>query len=181
MNRYRWWIGALLAFACRADERQPARPGDTNALDTMTAVQRSWEHMGVVFDPATLKRGARVGTLVADSIGTTLVERESTYVGSVRFLGEIELSGRTIKHFDADSRAICFEADSASAMRLPRWKGDTRRPWFCFDDIAGAEELLGPPGLERPARVTIADFTIHRSLSDAVNSARLVRADSVIR
>ena len=180
-RRHAVWAGALLLAACRAEQRPPERPGDTNVLDTAPPVQRTWETLGVVFDPATIKPGARVGALVVDSATTTFIERDSTWIGSVRFLGEVELTGRTIKHFDADSRAVCFEADSASAMRLPRWQRDSRRPWFCFDDTARAEELLGPPGLERMVRVRIGDFTIHKNMSDAVNSARLIRADSVSR
>lgn len=180
MNQ-RFVLVALLLVACRAEEQPPARPGDTNALDTATVAQRTWENLGVVFDPGSLKRGTKIGELLVDSVGTTFIERDSTWIGSVRFLGELELTGRTMKHFDADSRAVCFEADSASAMRLPRWQRDSRRPWFCFDDTARAEELLGLPGLERMVRVRVADFTIHRNMSDAVNSARLISADSASR
>ena len=102
---------------------------------------------------------------------------DSTYVGIARFRGEIELSGRTFRHPDADLGGVapCFEADSASAAKLPRWAGDERRPWFCFVNRADATRALGPPGNEREATIVIDGFTIHRGLSDQVNEARLVR------
>jgi hypothetical protein len=101
---------------------------------------------------------------------------DSSFVGDISFRGEIELTGHTMRHFEADAtNAACFEADSASAARLPRWAGDRRRAWFCFSNAPAATRALGPSQEERPARVVIADFTIHRGLSDQVNSARFVR------
>jgi hypothetical protein len=80
-----------------------------------------------------------------------------------------------VRQFDSHSHAVCFEADSASAASLPRWEGDERRPWFCFENGAAAAKLLGAPEEERDAPIVIDRFTIHRGLSDQVNSARLVR------
>ena len=101
---------------------------------------------------------------------------DSTYVGMARFRGQIELSGRTIPHFDSDLRheTVCFEADSASAARLTRWLHDERRSWFCASNPQDATRALGPPGTEVDARIIIEDFVIHRGLTDEVNSARFV-------
>jgi hypothetical protein len=100
---------------------------------------------------------------------------DSTFVGTARFRGEIELSGQTLRHPESDVQAICFEADPPSAARLPRWQGDERRPWFCFTNDAEVRRALGPPSDGVRAIVVIDRFTIHRGLSDEVNSARLVR------
>jgi hypothetical protein len=98
-------------------------------------------------------------------------------VGVARFRGQIELSGWTLRNPDPDlyDVAICFEADSASESRLPRWSGDERRPWFCFGNRADAARAVGPPSEGVPATIVVERFTIHRGLSDQVNSARFVR------
>jgi hypothetical protein len=101
---------------------------------------------------------------------------DSTLVGTAAFRGRIELSGATVRHPEADAtKDVCFEADSASAARLPRWAGDRRRPWFCFSNASAAARELGPPRTERPAHVVISHFVIHRGLTDEVNAAQFVR------
>lgn len=131
---------------------------------------------GLRFDPAIVRRGDSVGVLVVDSVYARRTVVDSTYVGMVRFRGQIELSGRTIPHFDSDLRheSVCFEADSASAARLPRWLHDERRSWFCVSNPREAMRALGPLSTDVDARIIIADFVIHRGLSDEVNSARFV-------
>lgn len=137
------------------------------------------ERPGVRFDPATARPGDSVGVLVVDTIvaGPTVVD--STLVGMARFRGRIELGGRMVPHPDDDLRgeSVCFEADEESAARLPRWLHDERRAWFCFSNPADAVAALGraagaagDPGVT----VVIDQFTIHRGLSDEVNSARFV-------
>jgi hypothetical protein len=121
--------------------------------------------------------------MVLDSIDAERTVVDSTLVGSARFSGRVELSGRTLPHFDEDlrSQSVCFEADSVSAARLPRWAHDERRPWFCFENRADAERLLGAPGTSVDAILVIDRLTIQRNLTDAVNSARLatvVRVDN---
>ena len=132
--------------------------------------------IGVIFDPSRVRTGDTIAGVVVERVSVTRAVVDSSYVGDITFRGEIELSGRTFPHFDADaSDAACFEADSTSAARLPRWQGDRRRAWFCFSNATEANRALGPSRGERPARIMIADFTIHRGLSDQVNSARFVR------
>ena len=147
--------------------------GETQQGDTARSEQL---RPGIRFDPATLRSGARVGELTVDSVVARVTPIDSSYVGTARFRGEIELSGQTLRHPESDVQAICFEADSLSAARLPRWQGDERRPWFCFTNDADARRALGAPSEGVPATVVIDRFTIHRGLSDEVNSARLVRA-----
>lgn len=130
------------------------------------------------FDPA----GARVGDTVVGLVIEDL-RRERTpsgeWVGSARFVGSVTLAGRTFRHPDgADYPFPCFEADSATSGRLPRWKGDERRSWFCFENPEEASAKLGGPAPDRPGTIRIDRFTIHRNLTDATNSARLTEVGS---
>lgn len=130
------------------------------------------------FDPANLRRGAEVGALRVDSTDVVWSEELGEWVGSVRFTGEVRLRGTAVPNFaDPEQRGTCFEADSASGRRLPRWPGDARRPWFCFEDGRAAAELLGGPDSTRRRTIVIDRFTTVRAYTDAVNSARLVSAD----
>ena len=149
-------------------------PAGVAAIDVLPAVA---PRPGIRFNPATLTKGTSVGALVLDSIIVRQTVVDSTHVGMAHFRGEIRLSGWTMRHPDPDaSRVItCFEADSSSAARLPRWKGDERRPWFCFSNRAEAAQALGPPSEGIPATIVVDQFTIHRGLSDEVNSARFIR------
>jgi hypothetical protein len=157
-----------LVLAPLACERGP----DDRAADT-PSVRRSEPHADNSFDPATIKAGDTIVGLVVQNI-----ERQRTplgdWVGSARFTGTLTLSGHTFSHPDgADYPYPCFEADSASAQRLPRWVGDQRRSWLCFANAQAARARLGTsPG--RLATIRVDSFTVHRNLSDAVNSARLI-------
>jgi hypothetical protein len=130
---------------------------------------------GIRFDPAAVAAGAKIGAMTLDSIAVRTAF-DSTRVGTAWFSGAVELSGAKLRHFEADSDALCFEADSASAARLPRWEGDERRSWFCFINRRAAQAALGPPGDSARATVVIDRLTIHRGMSDEVNGARFVRA-----
>jgi hypothetical protein len=130
---------------------------------------------GIGFDPTAIAAGTRLGAMSLDSIAVRTAF-DSTRVGTAWFSGEVELTGAKLRHFDSDADAMCFEADSASASRLPRWRGDERRSWFCFSNRGAARAALGPPGDSARATIVIDRLTIHRGLSDEVNGARFVRA-----
>lgn len=169
--------GALLCVvllgACV--ESRPSAAGGPGTDDSRTVQGEGGPaRPGIRFDPAALDPGDSVGGLVLDSATVRRTIVDSTYVGSAWFRGEIELIGSIMAHPDEDMResTVCFEADPASAARLPRWQGDERRPWFCFTNPADAANLTG--GIDEAATIVIDEFTIHRGLSDEVNSARLV-------
>ena len=126
----------------------------------------------------------RVGDLVVDTVdarqamidsaGPTGMIPTLVWVGTARFHGPLTLRGQLMKHSDPEVRWPCFEADSASAARLPRWAGDIRRQWFCFPD-AEAERLVGKRREGHPLEIVIDGLAIRRSFSDDVNTAHLVR------
>ena len=167
---------ALLLAGCRDAPRTEAPRVDTTARDSVTQAGGEFRP-GIRFHPATLRPGASVGELVADSLIVNGPGIDSSYYGVAWFRGQIELSGWTLRHPDADQHhvALCFEADSASAARLPRWLGDERRPWFCFGNRAVAARALGPPSEGIPATIVIERFAIWRGGSDEVNNASFVR------
>ena len=173
--------GKLREFSRTATIRFRQAPCDSMPKEAGTAaidvVPHGTPRPGIRFDPSRVKSGTSVGTLVVDSIVARQAVADSTYVGTARFRGSIELSGWTMRHPDPDAYRVvtCFEADSSSAARLPRWEGDERRAWFCFSNRVEAAQALGPPSEGIPATVVIDQFSIHRGLSDEVNSARLIR------
>jgi len=162
-----WCLGLLVGPGCGDPSPDATPPADAASTEAARP--------GIRFDPGTLRPGARIGTLVVDSVEARRSVVDSTYVGLARFRGALELSGRTLRHPDPDSRATCFEADAASAARMPRWSGDERRAWFCFENGTEAAQALGPPSEGVEATLVVDRFTIHRGLTDEVNSARFVR------
>ena len=170
-------LALLLAaiVACGGGRESSPDGIDSAAPAAETADARDIEYGAPALDPAVARAGDSVGTLVLDSIAPRRAY-DSTWVGTSRFRGEIELAGRTMLHPDfPDVRSICFEADSSSARRLPRWTGDARRAWFCLSNEEAAARSLAAAGEVREATIVIDEFTIHRGMSDEVNEARLVR------
>lgn len=157
------------------DTQQSAAPGAVQGDPDPAGAIRA--RMGVVFDPRRVKAGDTIAGLALEKIDASPTVADSTLVGSAAFRGEIELTGATMRHPEAAAiNEVCFEADSTSARRLPRWSGDRRRPWFCFSNPDEARRVLGPSRDERRARIVIANFVINRGLSDQINSARFVRS-----
>ncbi len=161
----------LLLAACGLDAE--AKGESESAPD-----RRSGPQPPLILDPASLKRGAAVGELRVDSMDVVWSEELGEWVGSVRFSGELRLTGAAGPHLAApEEKVTCFEADSASGRRLPRWPGDERRPWFCFENADSARRMLGAPDSARAATIVVDRFTTVRAHTDAVNSARLLAAE----
>jgi hypothetical protein len=168
--------GGLLA--CHAPDRRAAGESAAAALPDPDPAGAARARIGVVFEPLAVRPGDTVAGLVVTRTEVQRAAADATPVGTVAFGGELAVAGRLIAHADPDAaaRAACFEADSGSAARLPRWAGDRRRAWFCFTNPARARAALGVPVENAPpVRIRIADLTIQRGLSDEVNSARFVR------
>ena len=163
--------------ACRAADRGAI--GESAAAPDPDPAGAARARVGVIFDPLAVRPGDTVAGLVVTRAEVQRAAADSTAVGTVAFEGELSIAGRLIPHFDPDAaaRAVCFEADSGSAARLPRWAGDRRRAWFCFTNPARARATLGETtDSAEVLRIRVADFTIHRGLSDQINSARFVSA-----
>jgi hypothetical protein len=175
-------LATVIFAGCGETRRTQSRTGDSIAIEKPhptppPQVLTGNRVAGIRFDPTGITAGTRLGSMSLDSIAVRTAF-DSTRVGTAWFSGAVELSGAKLRHFDSDSDALCFEADSASAARLPRWEGDERRSWFCFSNRTAAQAALGPPGDSARATVVIDRLTIHRGLSDEVNSARFVRAST---
>jgi hypothetical protein len=155
-------VAFLLLFGCAPDrvERadRPAVPDSTTAN---------------AFDPDTLSVGDRVLGLVVEDLRLQTAF-DSTRVGSVTFAGEAQISGTLVRHPDSDLSAVCMDLDPASARRLPRWMGDTRRPWLCFSNDSLARTVLGARPIGSGVAVIIRRYQTVRSFSDAVDNAELV-------
>ena len=172
----------MVAAACQRDASPSRADSLREATQHAPATSRGNDSSpaqparpGIRFNAVSARPGLTVGTLVLDTIEAQLAAVDSVWVGMARFRGELTLTGQTMRHFEPDARAVCFEADSASAARMPRWDGDNRRAWFCFENVEHASQVLAAPGVERKATLVVDRFVIHRGLSDQVNSARLVR------
>jgi hypothetical protein len=170
--------GAAWTAGCSApDDPVPASDSPPDYVGSAPAPAAE-EHRrpGIRFDPDTLRAGDRVGELVLDSARARdpAMGRDAA---SAFFRGEIALSGATMRHPDADAGevTVCFEPDEPSAARMPRWDGDERRIWFCFDNQDDAARSLAEPGEAMTATIVIDRYTIHFGMSDEVNAARLAR------
>ena len=163
------------------DERASAgAPGSnvtaTRAQDSVAA--RAAQMPGIRFDPATIKEGDVVGALRVGRVDITDAGGDIGRVGTVRFLGELTISGERRPHHDfPEVTTVCMDVDSASTAQLPRWSNDSRTvSWLCFENQEDAIRLLGPTTSNRePVTVAIDVYQTPRQFSDVYNTARLVR------
>lgn len=160
----------LLLAACGApaDDAAPAQPP---AATDSAAPSAPGENL---FDPATVQVGDSVAGLRIDSLDVRQAA-DGQWVGRVRFAGQVRVRGTWEPHPDAEFRALCFFAAGEYAPRLPRFRSDVRRPWFCFEDQERARRLLKVPPERGRAEILIDGFTYHYAPTDVYNQARLVR------
>ena len=176
-------VGAALLVAilgCSPDRTGEVSRDSPAVAPVDPSIRYPSQRAGARFDPSTIVPGTTVGALVLDSIRKEWAEVDSSYVGSAWFRGELTLTGVTIFNPDADlrDRLPCFEADSASAAAIPRWQHDARRSWFCLLPADSSSTLL-PPSEGVRATVVVDRFAVHRNLSDAFNTARLLRVAAI--
>lgn len=131
------------------------------------------------FDPAELRVGQQVlGLTVASVDVRPAPDLDFGYIGEVAFKGEVTVSGRYRAHPDYPQPGadyLCFFVDAESVVRLPRFRGDERYPWFCFTNREVALEELGPMEAEGAATVVIDDYRTVRRPTDAFDTATLLR------
>lgn len=165
----------LVAAGCIREPEMKSSPPATGMAGAAAGAQ-------LTFDPSAIGSGQQVGTLAVDTADVAWSEAMSTWTGTVRFRGEIPLRGRRISHFDfPEVASTCFEVDSASALTLPRWPDDERRPWFCFENDSTARRILGAVDSTKVVDIVVDRFTTVRAFTDAVNTARILEADACYR
>ena len=172
-----YFVLVLALLACSSGEKadQPASARADTPAPAAPAPRAANE-----FDPAALRVG---DTLMGLRVERADVRRaaaiDSSYVGDVRFAGEVTVSGRPRAHHDfPEVRTLCFDVDSTSAARLPRWPGDRRRVWFCFDNQEAAVRALGPARADTavaPVTIAIDRYQTVRHFTDAYDTATLLR------
>lgn len=100
---------------------------------------------------------------------------EDGSIGEIRYAGEESVRGTFQMHPDAEFPALCFFVDELDRGKLPRFRNDVRRPWFCFtneDDVRRVAKA------GQTARIRIADYHYRYSHTDTYNSARFVRIEA---
>ena len=113
------------------------------------------ETPSLTIDPERHAPGSNIGHLkiVAMDASASKVE-PGGWVGNVQFAGEVTLAGMYGGHpAYPDFDALCFFPDQASARSLPRLRNDTRRSWFCFEELD--RDLLAPPRATGAAIVVV--------------------------
>lgn len=134
------------------------------------------------FDPTGIQVGDRVLglTVTRQDLSHAPAMGDSVYVGSVEFSGELTVSGSYRSHPDyPEVQALCFDVDGASAVRVPRMRGDERRVWFCFTNQQEAVRALGSAHSEGRATIVIDEYRTVRQFTDVFDTARLVRVVEV--
>lgn len=173
----------LVLAACESaedDDGSAARADSTRdtlaaAGDSSPSPQRVPDPAtATVFDPARVRVGDTIAGLRVDSADVRRAIH-GDWIGSVRFAGEVRLSGAYQPHPSEEVDALCFFVAEEHRARLPRFPADARRPWFCFANQEEARTLLRPPPDSGRAEIVVDRFIYHFAHTDVVNEARLLR------
>lgn len=166
---------AILALAACGGSGGAASDERAGADEAAAAVQAApAAPRSHVFDPARVRVGDSIAGMRVDSVAVQQTP-DGDWVGTVRFTGEARVGGTYEPHPDTDVDALCFFASAEHTSRLPRFTGDERKPWFCFENQDRARALLHVPPDRGRAEILIESFAYHVNNSDAVNEARLRR------
>jgi hypothetical protein len=129
-----------------------------------------------VFRPDSVEAGDTIAGLVVESADIARSFPDGEWIGTVRFAGQVTVSGITRPHPDGDeSPALCFELDRESTVRLPRFAGDERIGWFCFENPDDARRQLAALPTRVRASIVIDRYSYVWAHSDVVNGGRLAR------
>lgn len=158
--------------------QEPAKPAagqSTEVSPTPAAVE---ENESNLFDARKVKEGDMAAGLTITKIEVNNADNED-YDANVDFEGEVTVSG-TFKHNLNDEffdHEITFKVDDESADLLPKLAHDQRYVWFMFMNHDEAEKLLGAPGTEGKATVTIKNYGIKYAHTEIWNTAELVSVE----
>lgn len=156
-------LGLMLAAGCTPDEASVS-DANPNAAPSQ-------------FDGMKIKVGDQVATMTVEQVDLQVAETMPEYgpIGTVRFSGEVEISGAY--HFINDDQLgeqVFFEVDADSQAKLPKLQNDERDLLFLFENDEEAKKQFGPePGKGR-AVVKIDRYWIHYQPKEAYNTALLL-------
>jgi hypothetical protein len=154
-------IGAIVGMAACSAEASPDQGAPTGEPGR-----------SLRFDPATIRSGDRLGDLEVISADIGVAQGTGTYVGTVRFAGDLHLRGAPIVLDTEGAALLCFNVDEEYGFRLPRMRHDERRPWFCFDNEEEAAQRLQPL-VGRQVEVVVSDYRTTYQFTDAHDTAHL--------
>jgi hypothetical protein len=176
------FIVILLAGCSQKPEQpaqEPAKPAVGQNIEVATPTPTAAEEKeSNLFDARKVKVGDQVAGLSITKIEVNNAN-DADYDANVDFEGEVTISG-TFKHNLNDEffdHEITFKVDDESADLLPKLAHDQRYVWFMFMNHDEAEKLLGAPGTEGKATVTIRNYGIKYAHTEIWNTAELVKAD----
>ncbi|MCD8490125.1 MAG: hypothetical protein LRZ84_26185 [Desertifilum sp.] len=130
-----------------------------------------------VFNPSQVEVGDRILGLELAAVDVSPYQER--YTGTAKFKGEVTVSGQFVandSHFEGDTGVPCFYVDETSATQLPRFVGDERMSWFCFDNPEVAKTAFGGNNpVQENAKIVIDNYQIVYAPSDVVNQATFKR------
>lgn len=129
------------------------------------------------FDPRQLQPGDEFMGLKVVSVQTNSLPNYGV-IGRVKFRGQIALTGtyEPNHQLPGDTEIPCFVVDEAAAKQLPRFQGDDRQVWFCFNNPETAKQQLGGQETQpKKAIIAIDDYETVYYPSDVFDTATLVR------
>lgn len=160
----------LLAAACRPDDGV-APPPEVRQTPTPPDA--------IILHPERVGPGDAIGDFRVLSLNPHQ-QTDDLWYGSAELEGTVVLSGEYIDYHPvpvlSDPDSPCFRPDDESARQLPRFPGDERGAWLCFDNADEALRVLGVPTSDgERITVEISRYSYAHVPRDDVNMATLSR------
>ncbi len=129
-----------------------------------------------IFTLSNIKAGDTFGSMKVVSVGpytSGSVMSEDNY--KIKFAGNIFVSGTYTRHDEGIlSGQICMgNLDKEFLAKIPKASTDTRSVWFCFDNLADAQDRFTQVGSGRTT-VMISNYTINSVPAEVFNTATLL-------
>jgi len=164
---------SLLCLGSTAALAAKTNPSPTPTKDLSFELKAVDNH----FDPRQLQPGEEFMGLEVVSVQTDSLP-EYGVIGRVQFRGQIALTGtyEPNHQLSGNTKIPCFVVDEAAAKQLPRFRGDDRQVWFCFNNPEVAKQQLGGQDTQpKKAIIAIDDYETVYYPSDVFDTATLVR------